>query len=50
MECIESRFQITTPTELQKSVGGYLCFLRRIYTFADSRGRLSLQYDLLTSL
>ena len=46
MGFIESRFQMTTPTELQKSVGGNLCLLRCIYTFADSRGRLSLQEKL----
>ena len=34
-----------TPTDL-KSVGVNLCLLRCIYTFADSRGRLSLQGEI----
>ena len=36
----------TTPTEFQKTVGVNLCLLRCIYTFADSRGRLSLQGEI----
>ena len=38
------RFGVNYPRQtIKKSVGGNLCLLRCIYTFADSRGRLSLQ-------
>ena len=39
-----------TPTDHQNLSGVIICFLRCIYTFADSRGRLSLQFNLQTSL
>jgi len=42
MECIESRFQITTPTDI-KICRGYLCLLHSNYAFLDRRERRSLQ-------
>ena len=45
MECIESRFQITTPTDI-KICRGYLCLLHSNYAFLDRRGRRSLQGEI----
>ena len=42
MDCIESRFQITTPIDI-KICRGYLCLLHINYAFLDRRGRRSLQ-------